>query len=73
MGSELENGHGVLWELVLETGMGKIGISEGMHFLSVDTTDQGVSVAAHALGQEGSLLLQAVQNLHLQVMMYLPT
>lgn len=62
MGSELENGHGILWELVLKTGMGKVGISEGMHFLSVGTTDQGASMAAHALGQEGGLLLQAVQN-----------
>lgn len=50
MGSELENGHGILRELVLKTGMGKVGISEGMHFLSVGTTDQGASMAAHGAG-----------------------
>lgn len=52
MGSELENRHGILGELLLETGRGKVGISEGMHFLSLDTTDKGVSMADDAPGQE---------------------
>lgn len=62
-GSELENGHGILWELVLKRiGMGKAGMSEGMYFLSLDTTGQGVWMAADALGWECSPLLQDVQN-----------
>lgn len=37
-GRELENGHVILWESVLKRiGMGKVGVSEGMHFLSLDT------------------------------------
>lgn len=45
-GSELENRDVILWQSVLKRiSGGKVGISEGMYFLSPDVPNQGVSMA----------------------------